>query len=76
MSRFLALPGVLSDEMSVEPKTLGIALTLLGLAVFVYNIFDPAWRYRSDAYNVRMGLAIGAVLMVGGLFAYFRSPKP
>lgn len=74
MSRFVAVPGLLPGEVSVDPKTIGMILTLVGLAVFVYNVFDPTWRDHNDP-GPRIGLAIGAVLVAAGLFTYFKRYK-
>src|SRR6266852_2890815 len=59
------------------PKMLGIFLTLCGVGVFVYNVFDPVWHYPGlDSGGVRAWLAIGAVLVVAGVFSYLNRPKP
>ena len=58
----------------MNAKTLGLVLALCGIAIFVYNVFDPTWRFNVDPWP-RVGLAVGAVLIAGGLFAYFKSPK-
>lgn len=64
--------------MSVQGlKNLGIGLTLCGIALLVYNLFNyvPASSglgYRGAYYatEAKIGMAAGAVLIVAGVFSY------
>jgi len=58
-------------------KRLGILLTLCGVALFVYNVFnyEPAFsaigsRGSYYAGGAKIGMAVGALLAVGGIFSY------
>ncbi len=50
-------------------RVVGILLTLVGVALLMYNLFSGN-NWRSWEPEERMGIAFGAVLIVGGLFVY------
>ena len=60
-------------------KTLGIGLTLCGVALLMYNLFNyvsmigsPGSYYATEA---KIGIAAGAVLIVAGVFSYVEGWK-
>jgi hypothetical protein len=63
-------------------KRVGIASALCGIVLLLYNLFnyEPAFSgitsrgayYETEA---KIGIAIGAVLIAGGVFAYIEGRK-
>ncbi len=56
-------------------KNLGIGLTLCGIALLLYNLFnyEPAQSGMWGSYyatEAKIGIAAGAVLIVAGIFSY------
>ena len=58
-------------------KNLGIGLTLCGIALLVYSLFnyEPAFSAITSsgsyyATEAKIGIAAGAVLIVAGVFSY------
>jgi hypothetical protein len=56
-------------------KILGITLMVLGVGLMVYNVFPSYCGYGSFRYycweaDALKALALGAMLIVGGIFAY------
>jgi len=64
-------------------KSLGIGLTLCGVALLIYNLFnyEPAssapYISHSSYYagGAKIGIAAGAVLTVAGVFSYIEGWK-
>jgi uncharacterized membrane protein YidH (DUF202 family) len=63
-------------------KNLGIGLTLCGIALLIYNVFnyEPAFsaigsRGSYYATEAKIGIAAGAVLILAGVFSYIEGWK-
>ncbi len=55
-------------------KAMGVILILCGLGLFLYNLlgYAPPSEYSSGgfSYGEKLGIVVGAILIVGGAFAY------
>lgn len=60
-------------------KNLGIGLSLCGIALLIYNLFNYVPEYSARvlyyAMEAKIGIAAGAVLIVAGVFSYIEGWK-